>query len=177
MKGKIITVLIAFTMLLDSVIAQTMPRWQLRQYYLNSTERKGALDSFVRKLQLLKIKTPAEECYLGICHGISTQHTYSNWEKLKLVIKSKNLMNSAIERDPKDPELRFMRFTLEHFLPNFLGLSKHIPEDLAVIFKNPDFIDDAPHLKKKVIEFLIWSKRCTPEQNLLLKNELAVLAN
>jgi hypothetical protein len=70
-----------------------------------------------------------------------------------------------------------MRFTLEHFLPNFLGLSKHIPEDLAVIFKNPDFIDDAPHLKKKVIEFLIWSKRCTPEQNLLLKNELAVLAN
>ncbi len=161
---------------LSDALAQTYPRWQLRQYYINSVERKGALDSFVRKLEPLKIKSPAEECYLGICHGIYTQHTESNWQKLKLVMKSKNLMNSAIERDPKDPELRFMRFTLEHFLPNFLGLSKHIPEDLAIIFKNPDFINDAPNLKRKVIEFLIWSKRCTPEQNKLLQNELHQLA-
>ena len=81
-------------------------------------------------------------------------------------------MNSAVDRDPKDPELRFMRLMLEHFLPAFLGLNKHIPDDLQVIFAHPNFIDDNPNLKKKVLEFLLWSKRCTAEQNKLLQAQM-----
>jgi hypothetical protein len=61
---------------------------------------------------------------------------------------------------------------LEHFLPSFLGFNKHIPEDLKVIFSNPNFIDDNPPLKKKILEFLLWSKRCTAEQDKLLQDQM-----
>jgi hypothetical protein len=61
---------------------------------------------------------------------------------------------------------------LEHFLPSFLGMNKHIPDDLKVIFANPGFLDNDPALQKKVFEFLIWCKRCTPEQERLLQTQL-----
>ena len=144
----------------------------MRELFLQATERKPALDSLLHKLEPIEKKTPTEECYQGICTGLYCQYDDGNWAKLKHVMKAKNLLNSAVERAPKDPELRFMRFMLEHFLPAFLGLNKHISDDLSVMFSNPNFIDDNPLLKKKAIEFLLWTKRCTAQQNKLLEAQM-----
>jgi hypothetical protein len=157
--------------LAEVILSQNVNRQQLRDSFLRAAENKNTLDSLVVRLEQIESKTPAEESYYGICNGLYCQYDESNWAKLKHVMKSKNHLNNAVERDPKDPELRFMRLMLEHFLPSFLGLNKHIPEDLKVILANPNFIDENLSLKKKVIEFLLWSKRCTPEQNKLLEEE------
>lgn len=161
-----------FTLTEVSAIAQTLSRDQLRYHFLQASERKGALDTFLQKLDKISQKTPTEECYFGICNGICCQYDESNWSKFKHVVKAKNALNSAIEKDQKDPELRFMRFMLEHFLPSFLGFNKHIDEDIKVIFANPNFIDDNLPLKKKVLEFLIWTKRCNAEQTKLLEAKM-----
>jgi hypothetical protein len=155
-----------------NVFGQTLSRDQLRVHFLQASERKTALDSFIHKLENINKKTPAEECYFGICNGICCQYDESNWSKFKHVVKAKNALNSAVEKDSKDPELRFMRFMLEHFLPSFLGFNKHIDEDIKVIFSNPNFIDENLALKKKVIEFLIWTKRCTAEQTKVLEAKI-----
>ncbi len=154
------------------IYCQQFNRQQLRDLFLQATERKTALDSLASKLENIEKKTPTEESYYGLCNGLYCQYDDGNWAKLRHVIKSKNHLNSAVERDSKDPELRFLRLMLEHFLPSFLGLNKHIPDDLHVIFANPNFIDDNLALKKKVIEFLLWSKRCTAEQNKLLQAQM-----
>ena len=154
------------------IFCQQFNRQQLRDLFLQATERKTALDSLASQLETIEKKTPTEESYYGLCNGLYCQYDDGNWAKLRHVMKSKNHLNSAVERDAKDPELRFLRLMLEHFLPSFLGLNKHIPEDLNVIFSNPDFIDDNPPLKKKIIEFLLWTKRCTAEQNKLLQAQM-----
>ncbi len=172
MKRFTILLLMVYT---TNVIGQTVQRQLLRELFLRATEHKSALDSLAGKLESLPEKSPAEESYLGICNGLYCQYDEGNWAKLKHVMKSKNHLNSAVERDAKDPELRFLRLMLEHFLPSFLGLNKHISEDLNVIFSKPGFIDDNLQLKKKVIEFLLWSKRCNPEQNKLLEAQMVEL--
>jgi len=154
------------------VFSQSINRQQLREMFLRATDHKTALDSLVIKLETIETKTPTEESYFGICNGLYCQYDDGNWAKLKHVMKSKNHLNNAVERDPKDPELRFMRLMLEHFLPSFLGLNKHITEDLKVIFSNPAFIDENLSMKKKAIEFLLWTERCSPEQNKLLQTEM-----
>ena len=160
---------------MSNVNGQTIQRQLLRDLFIRATEHKSALDSLAVKLESLPKKSPAEESYLGICNGLYCQYDDGNWAKLKHVMKSKNHLNTAVERDARDPELSFLRLMLEHFLPSFLGLNKHISEDLNIIFSNPGFIDDNLPLKKKVMEFLLWSKRCTPEQNRLLEQQLAEL--
>lgn len=172
MKGCLFLLCLLFQ--LES-FSQQLSRQQLRDLFLPATERKTALDSLMCRLESIENKTPVQESYLGICNGYYCQHVDGNWAKLKYVMKAKNHLNAAVDRDSKDPELRFMRLMLEHFLPSFLGLNKHIPDDLKVIFANMRFIDDNPPVKKKVLDFLLWSKRCTPEQERLLQTELAEL--
>lgn len=155
-----------------SANGQQLTRQQLRGMFLAATERKGALDSLFTRLETIGSKAPVEESYYGMCHGLYCNYESGNWGKLKHVMKAKNLLNSAVERNPTDPELRFLRFMLEHFLPSFLGLNKHIDEDLRVVFANPAFIDDNPPLKHKILSFLIWTGRCNPAQTSQLQARL-----
>lgn len=157
------------------IFSQQLSKQQMRDLLVVATEHKLVLDSLLNILESIDNKTPTEESYCGICYGLCCNYDEGNWAKLKHVIKSKNCLNNAVERDPKNPELRFMRFMLEHFLPSFLGFNKHIPDDLKVVFANPTFIDDNPRMKKMTIDFLLWTKRCTPEQTKLLEAQLVQL--
>lgn len=174
MRWYILTLLL---MVITVAFGQSIDRHQLRMYYIDATQRKSALDSLTARLENISTRTPCEESYLGGCYALGTQQVDGNWAKLKLVYKAKNCLNHAVERDPKDTELRFLRFMLEHFLPAFLGLNKHISEDLKVVFEHPDFVDEDPPLKKSVVEFLLWTKRCTPQQTALLEKELASMTH
>jgi len=163
--------LLAFSQL----FAQPINRQQLRDGFLQSMQSKSALDIFTGKLEKIATMSPAQECYYGICYGLKTQYTDGIWAKIKLVNKAKDLIDHAIERDPNDAELRFIRVTLEHYLPAFLGMSKDIPKDLAIIFAQPVFVADSPPLKKKALEFLLATHRCSLQQNQILQLQLADL--
>lgn len=165
-------VLLFFFIIRTESFCQQFNRQQLRNLFLQALERKTALDSLTLRLESIEKKNPVEESYFGICNAIYCQYDDGNWAKMKHVLKSRNHLNSAVERDSKDPELRFMRLMLEHFLPGFLGMNKHIPDDLKVILANPGFVDNDPALKKKVLDFLIWCKRCTPAQEKLVQAQL-----
>lgn len=168
--------LFLFLFLPAEIFSQQLNKQQMRDLLVVATEHKPALDSLLNILESIDKKTPTEESYCGICYGLSCSYDEGNWAKLKHVVKSKNYLNSAVERDPKNPELRFMRFMLEHFLPSFLGFNKHIPDDLKVVFANPTFIDDNLRMKKMAIDFLLWTKRCTPEQTKLLEEQQTQLS-
>ncbi len=155
--------------------SQSIDRQQLRDYFWESIQRKSALDSFISKLEKIVVKSPAQECYYGICYGLRTHYVDGLWSKIKLVKEAKGLLDHSIERDPTDPELRFIRLTLEHYLPTFLGMSKDIKKDLAVILARPNLIADSPPLRKKALEFLLDTNRCNLEQTKILQLQLAVL--
>ena len=169
-------ILLAFLfMVFTAVFSQQLSWQQLREGFLQSLERKGALDSFIAKLEKIGEKSPAEECYYGICHALRTQYTSNTWNKIKLVSESRGFLNHAIERDRNDPELRFMRITLEYHLPFFLGLSKDIAADMLVISEHPGFASDSPLLKKMALDFLLSTHRCNSEENRILQQQLAEL--
>ena len=163
--------MLAFTQL----FSQPMDRQQLRDCFMGSMQSKSALDSFTGKLEKIATKSPGQECYYGISYALRTNYVDGMWSKLKLVNKAKDLIDHSIERDPNDAELRFIRLTLEHFLPAFLGMSKDIQKDLAVICAQPIFAADCPPLKKKALEFLLATHRCNFEQNKMLQVQLAEL--
>jgi hypothetical protein len=154
--------------------AQTLDRQQLRSYFVEAAHRRSALDSFINVIGQ-KSMTPYEECYLGICDGLEIQYIGSMWGKYKMLDKSRGHINAAIQKDPKDPEMRFIRFMLEHNIPAFLGMSTHIQGDLAYIFEHIDFLDDSPDMKKMAMEFIISSNRCSTDQRQLAERTISDL--
>ena len=157
--------------------AQSLNRQQLRTQYLQCTQRKTALDSFIATLESNPNLTAAEESYLGITTAMLTRYTTGMWSKYRLVVKAKDRLNSAIVRDARDPELRFMRFMLEHNLPSFLCMSTHLSADLDIIMSSGNFMDENLDLKKMAIEFLIKTKRCNQSQLLVLEKTLAEISS
>jgi hypothetical protein len=168
-------IIFIFLFLPSFIRAQTFSQSELRSLYLQATQKADAVEEVIHRLSSLPRYTPSEQGYLGICHGLKAQHVESMWSKLRQVQKSKSLLNAAIRRDPRDPELRFLRFSIEHFIPSFLLMSGDIDEDLEVIFRNPAFIDDNPKLKKRVVEFILWTKRTNPSQTNQLQSTLVEL--
>lgn len=154
------------------IFCQQFTLQQMRELFLRALDHKTALDSLTSKLQAIEKKTPTQEGYFGLCIGLYCYYDKGNLAKMKHVIQSKNHLNSAVERDPKNPEVHYLRFVFEHFLPSFLGLNKHLPRDLEIVMANLNFIDDSPRVKKRVLEFLLWTKRGTAEQNKLLQTEM-----
>jgi len=165
-------VILLFIFSASLVCGQTFTRPQLRESFLVFRSDKVYRDSIANIFDKLKKKTPDEECYMGICVAFQIKEQKSNWDKLKLVFKARSHLNNGVNRKPNDPELRYLRFAFEHYLPSFLGLNKHIEDDLALIIKQMHFVDDNPRLKKMVLAFLLKTKRCTDEQNQRIKAEL-----
>ena len=172
MKWIVLGLLFEFSI---GTYAQQIERRELREGFLQSLQRKTALDSFLHKLEKISSKSPVQESYFGICNALQAQYTSSMWTKIRLVTESRGVLNDAVTRSPNDPELRFMRLTFEHFLPSFLGMSRDIPADLTAILAHPDFVDDSPALKKMALEFLINTHHGNADQNKFLQQQLADL--
>lgn len=150
-------------------------RVDLRNYFLKAQTQKETRDFMITNLEKISNRTPVQDSYLGIAYALRTSEVEGNFAKIKLVLKARKHLNSGVERTPKDPECRFLRLSLEHALPSFLGMSKHIEEDLDVIFKNVTFVDDSPAIKKEILNFLKSSNRCSPSQTKLLDQQIALL--
>jgi hypothetical protein len=175
MRGILFILILCGTTIHANVKDLRFERVDLRNYFLKAQTQKETRDFMIENLEKIKAKTPVQESYLGIAYALRTSEVEGNFAKIKLVLKARKHLNSGVERTPKDPECRFLRLSLEHALPSFLGMSKHIEEDLEVIFKNPTFIDDNPVLKKEILNFIKSTNRCSPSQTILLDKQIAQL--
>lgn len=172
MKKRVLFLL--FSLIIADLQSQTT-RQDLRNSFLRAIDKRESLDSLKLILENKNNRTFLEDSYLGICYALYANYAEGNFAKLKYVWKAHKLLNKSVSEKPNDPEPRFFRFMLEHHLPSFLGLNKDIPHDLNIIFTNQHFLDDNIAMKKKAIEFLLWTNRCNQNQSALLKAQLSKL--
>ena len=91
---------------------------------------------------------------------------------------SQTTFKAAVAKDPHNIEIRFMRFSIEHNLPKFLGYDDNLISDRLEMIKqidNKNYSAADQHLVKAIILFLIDSKRCTPSETNKLQQQLAAL--
>ena len=172
--NKVLIALVGFVVLSPTYSSgQAYPKDVIRGRYMQALKRHGALDTLYKQLSAVRSPTPFEESYLGICTGMEAQFADGMWSKYKLAAKSKSHLNRAVDRDTKDTELRFLRFTFEYYLPGFLLMSSHMNTDLKMVFANIGFLGEAPDVKKVVLEFILSTHRCTPDETKIIERVLA----
>jgi hypothetical protein len=66
-------------------------------------------------------------------------------------------LSKAIAADPANPEIRFLRFSIQYYVPAFLGFSKNLDEDKKVIVQHFEGLKQvySDELVKGVADFLI----------------------
>lgn len=135
-------------------------------------ESPAVTDSLYLALKSGSQESPLIVAYIGTLEALKAKHSWNPYNKIRYVSLSQKTMKKAVERDPNNLEIRFMRFTIQHYTPSFLGFSKDLEEDRKAIirqFKNRKFgLADAA-LIRNMAAFMIESDRCLKEELIILK--------
>jgi hypothetical protein len=118
--------------------------------------------------------------YTGAIDALVAKHAFSPFTKFSRVLASLNTLERAVERDPHNLEIRFIRFSILHNLPGFFGYSNERDADISEItyqLSKKDYVKYDPKLQKNVIDFMIASERLNEAQILQLKKLAVALAS
>lgn len=150
----------------------------IRKQLVTALDNKETTDSLYNSLAALKNRSALITGYMGTLEALKAKHVWNPFYKIKYLNDAENTFQGAVGKDPHNIEIRFMRFSIEHNLPKFLGYDKNLTADRLEMIKqidNKNYSAADQRLVKVIILFLIDSKRCTPTETNNLHQQLAAL--
>src|SRR5687768_14330751 len=69
------------------------------------------------------------EAYRGAATILMAKHSINPYSKLKHFYDGKKILEAAIKKDPGNVEARYLRFTIQSNVPDFLGYNNEIQAD------------------------------------------------
>lgn len=126
---------------------------ELRTNYIKLVSDKKMCEKMILELSKIKNKTALHLCYLGASQTIWAVHIYNPINKLNTFNTGKKNIENAINQEPNNIELRFIRLSVQMNTPAFLGYKFNISEDTDFIEKNKQLINSFA-LKKNIAYFL-----------------------
>ncbi len=106
----------------------------LRRHYERAAADKEAGEKFYQLLADYREKNALVLGYKAAAEAIRARDA-SMFNKLAYVQDAARTFEQAVGLAPHNPEIRFLRFSVESNLPAFLGLSKHVDEDKEMLLQ------------------------------------------
>lgn len=150
---------------------------QVRLLYEKGVEDASAARQLLEIASAMATDDPLILAYRGGAEALLAKHAWNPYTKLDYLNKSMKTLGHAIKQDSSNPEIRFIRFSIQYYVPQFLGYSKNLSEDAHVIatyfpvFKN--VVDEATFTA--VGEFMIGSGKCSEADALYIRRQLNAL--
>ncbi|KAA3437534.1 hypothetical protein [Rufibacter hautae] len=113
----------------------------LLNYYQTAAKDEEIAQKFVNLMNKYQGKDPLKLGYKAVSHAIMAKHVWSPYAKIKYLRQSSQFFEDAVAIDNQDPEVRFLRFSIENSIPRYLNMSAHLEEDkrifMSAILKHP----------------------------------------
>ncbi|TDQ11595.1 hypothetical protein [Pedobacter metabolipauper] len=137
---------------------------ELRDLFYRSATDKDSAEQFSRLLSPVHTKSsPLLVCYKGVAEMMEAKYGYNPFSKFSRFKKGRSYIEHAIKQDPENPEMRFLRFSIQTNLPSILGYNDDIDKDKLFLLSKVNELTDV-NLKQNVIGYLTGSKYCTAEE-------------
>ena len=138
----------------------------LRRHYEQAAADKAAGEKFYQLTHNYQGSEALPLAYKAAAEAIRARDA-SMFNKLTYVQEAARTFEQAVAADPNNPEVRFLRFSVESNVPAFLGLSPHVEEDrqflLYALLQHPKSGLDAEAFST-VRTFLIGRGHVSAEQ-------------
>ncbi|WP_139362263.1 hypothetical protein [Hymenobacter sp. CRA2] len=106
---------------------------KLRQHYRQAAADEAASRRFYELMNAYTERDAVVLAYKAASEAIMAKHTGGLFDKLDRVKSASRQFDHAVQLNPRNPEIRFLRFSIESNLPGFLGASKHVDEDREML--------------------------------------------
>lgn len=148
---------------------------QIRKDYYAAVNSEKAADKFHQRLKNMGSDKPVIQAYYGSSQAIRARHAINPYNKMKFLSDGLKTLQLAVNNDPENLEIRFLRFSLQHYVPSFLGMSKELTMDKAKIvslFKQKMFGTLDETMLKGIVSFMKESKRCSVSEIAVLDRSI-----
>lgn len=148
--------------------ASSLSLQEIRSLYLKSHKDEACCSELLKKLQNIDpLKEPVAAGYKGCATMMMANYTYNPARKLSAFYEGRDLLENVIQKNSENPELRYLRYTIQTNVPSFIGYNKAIESDKKFLIAQVNNLSDAA-LKKMIADYLRHSERVTGEE----KNKL-----
>ena len=160
-----IIITVVLTLLVLAAFSQDLSdiRSEFHSVVLNPDDSK----EFHSYMAEIKNPSPTIEAYQAVSEALLAQVVWNPFNKLKQVVKYDKQMARAVEQEPQNVEIRFLRLAIEYNLPSFLGMSTHMEEDVKKIVDNLSSFSGMqvnPRFGQYIFHFLEETDLCTSYQ-------------
>jgi hypothetical protein len=151
---------------------------KIREDYIASINSSEKAETLCAQLQAVKNPDALIMAYLGSAQAIKAKHAWNPVNKMSFLNQGFKTINQAVAKDPNNLEVRFLRFSLQYYVPGFLGYSKNLDNDKEKIIsllqnqRNTNLNVDKKIIKD-MVNFMIDSKKCDAKEIEILKKVLA----
>ena len=144
----------------------------LRQHFRQAAQDEASSRRFHQLMSQYAAENAVVLAYKAASEAILAKHTGGLFDKLDRVKAAGRQFDQAVALDPRHPEIRFLRFSVESNLPGFLGASKHVEEDkhllVQTLLSHPKSGLDAEAFQT-VRDYLVRGNHLTDEQEAHLR--------
>ncbi|MCJ8164929.1 hypothetical protein MKJ04_08735 [Pontibacter sp. E15-1] len=146
---------------------------QLRLQYLQASKEEAVAKAFHTKMSAYTAGDPLVLAYKAVSEAVMAKYVWNPYSKLKQIRAALAIFDSAVEKDKVNPEIRFLRFTVEHYVPRYLNLSEHVEEDKKMVISSLQAYPNAQMSKplaRTIRDFLLTKDHCTEAEKEILRN-------
>ncbi|TXK44460.1 hypothetical protein FVR03_13640 [Pontibacter qinzhouensis] len=146
---------------------------ELRKKYLAASQDSEEGKSFYALMSSYKEKEPVVMAYKAVSEATMAKYVWNPYQKLKHLKQSAAIFDEAVQLDNQNPEIHFLRFTVEHYVPRYLNLSNHVAEDKKIIMQSLKAHPNSgisPEWARTMRDFMLTKDHCTEEEKKVLRN-------
>lgn len=123
--------------------AQSLKLNEIRESFFELTFDSKNTPQFYDELKKIADPSPTVTAYMGATQALMVKHAWNPFSKWKFLRLSEKTLRKAVNKDPENVEVRFLRFSVEKNIPHMLGFSEHIEGDQDFLLTHIDKFDMA----------------------------------
>lgn len=140
----------------------------VRSEFKKATDNEETAEQLLVYLKKSPERDALIEGYLAATEALMAKYAFLPTTKYSRCSTAMKGFKKAIDMDPANLEIRYLRIAVEINLPSILNMSNDIDTDKKKIFELLPRSTDI-QLNRDVARFLIDKKLCTPEQRVSLE--------
>lgn len=141
--------------------------------FVEASEDSKAGRRFHELMSNYEDNNPVVLAYKAVSEAIMAKHVWNPYMKMKHLQRSSEIFEQAVQLDTSNPEIRFLRFTVEHYVPRYLNMSKNLQDDKAKIIaglqRHPKS-GLSTEMARDIRDFMLTKDHCTEQEKQKLKN-------
>lgn len=130
----------------------------MREIYFKASINKRNYERFAQVTSQISLQdSPVLRCYKGVSIVMKSNYVLNPYEKFSYFKKGKSIIEQAVQDEPHNIEIRFLRFCVQNKCPIILGYKHDLENDKKFILSKLNSEKDSD-LVQKIKQYLTHVK-------------------